>query len=109
MRYGWLLLLLAPLICFGHSKVVTTEPIQGAQLENAPKIVTIRFNKTIEPHFNKAELLMNNAWTPLPSKVEARALIIHLDAKPQKNYRIRWSVISQDGHRQRGNLSFSVK
>lgn len=109
MKYLWMLLLLTPLVCLGHSKVIGTEPAQHAILERPPKVVTIRFNKAIESHFNKAELWKNGTWTPIYSKVDERLLIISIDSEHEKNYRIRWSVISQDGHRQRGILEFSVK
>lgn len=109
MKYIFILLLIMPLTCFAHSKVIATEPTQNAILENPPKVVTIRFNKAIEPHFNKAELKVKETWMPLSSKVDEHALIITINSSSEKKYHIRWSVISQDGHRQRGALKFSVK
>jgi methionine-rich copper-binding protein CopC len=108
MKYFWMLLLLVPLVCMGHSKVVATVPAQGAQLETSPDVVTIQFNKAIEPHFHKAELSVKGTWQPLVSKVDAQTLTIMLKANHQTDYQIRWSVISQDGHRQRGTLTFRV-
>lgn len=111
MKYACILLLCIPLICFAHSKVIATDPVPGSVLQNPPDIVTIHFNKTIEPNFNKAEIWSNSAWSPVTSNVEARKLVIRLNPayKSEKKFRIRWSVISQDGHRQRGVLEFSVK
>jgi methionine-rich copper-binding protein CopC len=80
MKYFWMLLLLVPLVCMGHSKVVATVPAQDAQLETSPDVVTIHFNKAIEPHFHKAELSVKGAWQPLLSKVDAQTLTITLKA-----------------------------
>ncbi|MGY1487896.1 copper resistance CopC family protein [Methylobacillus pratensis] len=104
----WLLLL--PFSALGHSKLVSSDPEEGAVLSQPPSIVTLRFNKPIESRFNRAELWQGGKWVSLTSEAEPEKLVIRLDSATAKaEYRIRWSVMSHDGHRQQGILRFLVK
>ncbi|HSI44264.1 MAG TPA: copper resistance CopC family protein [Methylotenera sp.] len=103
------LLFLLPTTGWCHSKVVTTEPANETILDKPPVVVKIIFNKAIEPHFNQAELNINEQWVTLNSSVKDKTLMIPLENTDLKQYQIRWSVISLDGHRERGLLKFSIK
>ncbi|MFL9609979.1 copper resistance protein CopC [Methylobacillus sp. Pita2] len=104
----WLLLL--PFSALGHSKLLSSDPEEGSVLSEPPTIVTLRFNKPIESRFNRAELWQGKQWIALPSEAAPEKLVIKLgNAKPLAEYRIRWSVMSHDGHRQQGILRFLVK
>lgn len=103
------LLFLLPTTGWCHSKVMATEPINETVLDKPPAVVKITFNKAIEPHFNQAELNVDQQWVTLTSSVKDKTLMIPLENPNLKQYQIRWSVISQDGHRERGLLKFSIK
>lgn len=103
-------LLLLPVTALGHSKLLFSEPQDGAVLSAPPGKVTLHFNKPIEARFNRAELWQEGEWATLPSTATPERLVIRLDeAKPMSEYRIRWSVMSRDGHRQQGTLHFLVR
>ncbi|MCB5191468.1 copper resistance protein CopC [Methylobacillus arboreus] len=103
-------LLLLPLFAWSHSKLVSTEPEDGAVLSAPPETVTLHFSKPIEPRFHQAELQQGTAWVALASEAGPRALVIKMqDAGTMHEYRIRWSVMARDGHRQQGMLRFSIQ
>lgn len=107
------LLLLCALPCWGHSQLVKSEPENGAVLSAAPPQLNLYFDKQIEPTLHQAELWREGSWSKLPTTAGDRTLTIDLpetaDKTTLKQYRIRWSVISTDGHRQRGQVHFSIQ
>ncbi|MCB5186634.1 copper resistance protein CopC [Methylobacillus caricis] len=110
MKILLIVMLLCPLSSWGHSKLVTTEPANGVVLDTPPKLVTLNFNKPIEPKLHRAEVWSGGVWRVLPSEVGGNVLTIDLkESGSLSEYKIRWSVMSPDGHRQRGLLRFFVK
>lgn len=68
MKFLFVVLLITPFTCLGHSKVIGTQPVHNPVLERPPMVVTVSFNKAIESHFNKAELWNNGTWEPIYSR-----------------------------------------
>lgn len=105
-----MLLLLCALPCWSHSQLVKSEPENGAMLSAPPPQLKLFFDKQIEPTLHQAELWREGSWSKLPTTAGDRTLIIDLPDKAMlKQYRIRWSVMSTDGHRQRGQVQFSIQ
>ena len=108
-----MLLLLCSLPCWGHSQLVKSEPENEAVLSTPPPQLNLFFDKQIEPTLHQAELWREGSWRKLPTTAGDRTLTISLpdknDKAALKQYRIRWSVLSSDGHRQRGQIQFSIR
>ena len=95
---------------FAHTRLVSSEPAAGAVQQAAPKRVVLQFSAPPEKGFTEL------AWTK-DGQAEWHALEVTQDdnrveaALPQLapgRYKIRWSVLSGDGHRQRGVLQFQI-
>ncbi|SNR86057.1 hypothetical protein SAMN05192560_1479 [Methylobacillus rhizosphaerae] len=105
-----ILLLLYTLPGWGHSKLVKTEPADGAILATPPQEVRVHFAKLIEPELHPAEIWHDGSWHKAHSTVRNRTLIIQLPENVSlTKYQLRWSVMSKDGHHQQGSMQFSVQ
>ena len=107
-----LLLLGLPEFAQAHAIVLSSTPKPGAVLRASDISVELQFNSRIdhahsrltlvEPDSRKIELVL------LP---EARPEVLqgHTVIDVPGSYRLRWQVLSIDGHITRGDINFTVK
>jgi methionine-rich copper-binding protein CopC len=109
-----LLFLLSPLTAMAHTHLERSEPQENAVLESAPKTITLWFSSRIEPKFSHIKVT-NSAGKFVhdgdsSTSEDQRQLSIKLiEGLGAGAYEVHWNVISDDGHRMRGDYSFSVK
>jgi methionine-rich copper-binding protein CopC len=99
---------------FAHAKLQSSDPQAGSTLEHAPKQVRLKFNEALEPAFSKIALTgpQDNAISVGATGVDAAdptAMSASLPPLAAGAYRIRWSAMSHDGHKVKGEVAFKVK
>ncbi|MDR2877386.1 MAG: copper homeostasis periplasmic binding protein CopC [Chromatiales bacterium] len=109
-----LLFLLSPLAAMAHTHLERAAPKENAVLESAPGNITLSFSNRIEPKFSHIKVTNSegkfvhdgDTSTSEDQRELSTKLIEGLGAG---TYEVHWNVISDDGHRMRGDYSFSVK
>lgn len=109
-----LLLSAWPLAGLAHTHLDRAEPAEDAVLESAPGAVKLSFSSRIEPKYSRIEVTDAEGKTVHEGEVSAsenrRELSVDLaDGLAPGTYQVHWNVIARDGHRVRGDYSFSVK
>ena len=112
---------LAGLAAFGmatpdlaHTKLVSSNPANGAVVAAAPRAITLRFNERVVPAFTKVELTMpEHDGMKVPVRVSVASDGKTVTGVPEARlakgaYRIVWTAASADGHRMNGNVNFKV-
>ena len=83
---------------FAHAHLQQQIPTAGAQLSASPQTLTLSFSEGIEPAFSGVTA-DNPAEVTLPLA----------EALPPGEYTVAWHVVSVDGHKTKGQYTFSVK
>ena len=118
LRYSmimrWLTAVVAGLIvtapAFGHAKLRGSLPAADAQLQAAPKSLTLTFNETVR----LAVLTLSIDGKDIPVTIDRNApaaaqVTVTLPALAPGSYQVRWSALSvDDGHVTQGTFSFSI-
>ena len=92
-----------------HTRLVQTSPPHGAVLNHTPRVIAIDFTSPPEPGFTHIELLTSQGWQTLESSDEGKRIKAKMPVLAPGNHQLRWSVISRDGHRVSGRLSFTIR
>jgi copper transport protein len=103
--------LAAPAEASAHARLLATTPSDGAVLARSPHAVRIVFDDTIHAGSGDAAVANTTNVSVLagPVRAHGRELTIPLRARlPNGDYTVRWSIVSQDGHREVGVLAFAV-
>ena len=103
------------LLCFfmspamAHSRLLNSQPQQGAKLAQPPDEVILEFNTPIEPAFSRMELHQQQ-WQALDNiQVRGKTMRVTLPPLRPGAHQLRWSIMSPDGHLQTGILRFSIQ
>lgn len=100
---------------FAHAHLKDQLPAEGAALEQAPEAITLNFSEGIEVNFTKVNVTDENKQTIKAGKAALdpsnnTKVIIPVESKlAAGKYDVQWSVVSVDGHKTKGNYSFTVK
>src|SRR5205085_7891387 len=105
--------LVAPAVASGHANLVRIRPADGAVLATAPSAVRVLFDDAIRPgpgveavRNGGGSVLGGRAYVPRGNR---RELVIPLrSGLADGDYSVRWSVVSDDGHDERGVTAFAV-
>lgn len=104
----------SPAPAAAHAKLLDSEPPAEGVAKGAPASVLLRFDGRVERRYGRFELVdAAGTRTPL-SRVEREGapeneVTVGLPrALPPGAHRLEWSVVSRDGHRVEGVLSFTV-
>lgn len=107
--------MLGLLLCFfmssamAHSRLVNSQPEQGAKLTQAPSEATLEFNAPVEPAFSRMEIFQQQ-WQALKNiQVQGKTMRVALPPLPPGEHQVRWSIMSPDGHQQTGILRFRIQ
>lgn len=97
-----------------HAKIEASEPKADSVLDTAPTLIRLHFNEKLEPAFSKIELLdAKNALVMLPKAAidskDAKVMLAQVPALPKGQYLVRWSTMTHDGHKAKGEYHFKVK
>ncbi|HHR5881003.1 copper homeostasis periplasmic binding protein CopC [Providencia rettgeri] len=100
---------------FAHAHLKDQLPAEGAALEQAPEAITLNFSEGIEVNFTKVNVTDENKQVIKTGKAALdpsnnTKVIIPVESKlAAGKYDVQWSVVSVDGHKTKGNYSFTVK
>ncbi|MGH3730539.1 MAG: copper resistance protein CopC [Micromonosporaceae bacterium] len=94
-----------------HAALLGSSPANGAVVEDAPSVVTLRFSEPVEPVPGQVRILAPDGGRadngePRASGGEVR--ITMRDGAPKGTYLVTFRVVSADGHPVTGGFTFSV-
>ncbi len=97
-----------------HATVKTAEPKPDSEQSEPPKEIRLHFSDTLEPAFTKISLLdARNVVVKLPKtvvdKADARTVSAQLPVLGAGQYLVRWSTMTRDSHKVKGEYRFTVK
>jgi copper transport protein len=102
--------LVLPAAASAHATLLHTTPANGAVLAKAPTAVTVVFDDTVR--LAKGNAAVDNATQHSvlagTASVRGRTLTIPLKPLAGGAYSVRWSIVSEDGHREEGVIAFAV-
>ncbi|QDF97012.1 hypothetical protein CJ010_10975 [Azoarcus sp. DD4] len=103
-----------PLDASAHARLVKAEPARRAELSEAPGMIRVWFNEELEAAYAKlvVEEASGRAVTeskPQLAPDDAKSLILPLPALGPGKYRVRFRVLSVDGHVVESAYDFTVK
>jgi len=105
------LALVAPASAFAHATLVRTTPENGAVVDKAPARVVVQFDDTVRVAGGNAAVANATSESVLAGRAVARGRTLILPLRPHLRngiYSVRWSIVSDDGHREQGVLAFAV-
>lgn len=109
-----LFLFLCPSISSAHAYIKKSTPLENETVKKAPSEVTIKFDESIQPAFHSIQVFDSNG-----SRVDQKngridpkqPSILKSELKknlPNGSYRIKWKVVSSDGHPVEGVIPFQI-
>ena len=105
-----LLVLLVPALAFGHAVASNHNPAANANLNVAPKKISVSFNEDVE--VTRSGLVLFDSAGNVRSgltRVEGRTLVAPVQALTAGRYAYTYEVTSADGHLIRNAVAFSIR
>jgi copper transport protein len=106
-----LLALVAPATAAAHATLIRTVPASGTVLDRSPATVRVYFDDTVRVASGNAAVDNANGASALDGRPRARGRVLAIPLKPKLangDNSVRWSIVSDDGHREQGVLAFAV-
>jgi copper transport protein len=103
--------LVLPAAAAAHATLTATSPENGAILDTAPAAVVVTFDDTVRVASGNAAVSNATNESVLAGRATAHGHILRIPLRPNLAdgaYSVRWSIVSDDGHRERGVLAFAV-
>ncbi|HEX6761634.1 MAG TPA: copper resistance protein CopC [Gaiellaceae bacterium] len=103
--------LVAPAAATAHARLVRTVPADGADVVRAPHQVLVEFDDTVRASAGNAAVANTSRRSVLAGAARAHGHVLLLPLRPRLPrgaYTVRWSIVSEDGHREQGVLAFAV-
>lgn len=103
--------LIVPAGAAAHATLIRTIPANGAVLSNAPRTIHVEFDDRVRVASGNAAVTNDTNASVLDgvAKATGHLLVIPLRGGLKDGvYSVRWSVASDDGHREQGVLAFAV-
>jgi methionine-rich copper-binding protein CopC len=99
---------------WAHATLQSATPAKGAEVTTAPKEVTLQFNEKLEAAFSSAKLLDSTGKELSTGKTTLDAsnpsvMKLAVPALAAGTYKVEFVAVGQDGHRRKGDYSFTVK
>lgn len=100
---------------FAHAHLMDQLPKKDTVIAQSIKSLTLNFSEAIEPNFSKVTIVgpQNN---PIKTgkmsldPVENTKIILPIEDKLMSGkYDVNWNVVAVDGHKTKGQYSFTVK
>jgi methionine-rich copper-binding protein CopC len=103
---------LSPLV-FAHATMVDSFPAKGQVLTASPAEIHITFNEHVEARYCRIKLRSDagknfDADRPVADKTRANAIIAAVPVLRPGIYRAVWTAVGSDGHKTRGDFSFTI-
>jgi hypothetical protein len=103
---------LAGAAAHAHAIIVSAQPAIGATLAKPDVAVQLRFNSRIDPRRSRLQLIGPGGRTTSLAIAKDRppdVVAAGAAALESGSYRLRWQVMSVDGHITRGDIPFDVQ
>jgi copper transport protein len=103
--------LVVPAGAAAHATLLRTVPANGAVLDRAPQVVRVVFDDGIRVAPGNAAVANSGGASVLGRSVRTNGQVLTLPLRPglaNGAYSIRWSIVSDDGHREAGVVAFAV-
>jgi methionine-rich copper-binding protein CopC len=95
-----------------HAILVTSQPQQNAELAGSAVDFRLEFNSRIDVSRSSLQLARDGGQPEplaLTQTAEPNLLVARAQELAPGEYRLRWQVLSIDGHVSRGDLNFRVR
>ncbi|MFI5315188.1 MAG: copper resistance protein CopC [Myxococcota bacterium] len=95
-----------------HAILVGSQPKEAAEVAGPDVDVSLEFNSRIDASRSSLQLARDGGQSqPLPLAEAAAPNVLTAKASglAPGDYRLRWQVLSVDGHVSRGNMNFKVR
>ncbi|WP_341359552.1 copper resistance CopC family protein [Georgenia sp. M64] len=95
-----------------HDVLLESSPADGARLASSPREITLTFSADLLATGAAMAVSDDAAATvaEAPAEVDGRVAAVSLEEElPAGGYTVTWSVVSSDGHRIDGDLTFTVE
>lgn len=98
---------------WAHASLQSTTPVKDAEV-SAPKEVALRFNEKLEAAFSTAKVVDSNGKTVTTEKAtldsaDPSVMKVAVPALAPGKYTVQFVAVGHDGHRRKGDYSFTVK
>ena len=97
-----------------HAALEKSVPAAGTVLNAAPEAVTLTFDSDLETAFSNLTITDSQGEKVGENNRHAlsrtrKTLVAAITTKASGVYHVHWDVVSRDGHRARGDFTFTVK
>ncbi len=102
-----------PVTGLAHIHLDRSEPAKDAVVSEAPRAIKLWFTGRVEADFS--EIVITDAdGTPIDTgdpvaSSNRRGVEVAVEGLVSGKYQVNWSVVARDGHRMRGDFSFTVE
>lgn len=99
---------------WAHAGLQTSTPEKDAEIAAAPKEITLQFNEKLELAFSTAKLVDStgkqvNVEKPTLDANNPSVMKLPVPALSPGKYKVEYVGVGHDGHRRKGDYSFTVK
>ncbi|SMP52116.1 copper homeostasis periplasmic binding protein CopC [Noviherbaspirillum suwonense] len=99
---------------WAHAGLQTSVPEKDAEIAAAPKEITLQFNEKLESAFSTAKLVDStgkqvNVEKPTLDASNPSVMKLRVPALSPGKYKVEYVGVGHDGHRRKGDYSFTVK
>ncbi len=104
-------LLLAPAPALAHTDLVSSTPVEGALLEEAPAVVTLTFSEPVLADSAAVSVEDETGFVVRVLDLEVTDATLTLSwppGLPGSEYAVNYRVVAQDGHPIEGTLTFAA-
>ncbi len=99
---------------WAHAGLQSATPAKDAEVATAPKEITLRFNEKLEAAFSSAKLVDSTGKEVTKEKAtldpsNPSVMKLAVPALSPGKYKVEYVGVGHDGHRRKGDYSFTVK
>lgn len=99
---------------WAHAALKSATPAKDAEVASAPKEITLQFNEKLEAAFSNAKLVDSTGKEVTTDKAtldaaDASVMKLTVPALAPGKYKVEYVGVGHDGHRRKGDYSFTVK
>lgn len=105
-----LLLSLGAVPAAAHAQLVSSTPVEGAVVEQAPTTVELEFNERIQVHAEDTRIFAGDG-SEIPSDAGSSDRVVTVtpgEELPEGTVVVSYAITSADGHRVNGSVTFAV-
>lgn len=99
-------------VAYAHATLLRSEPAAGSRLSASPSRVRLVFSEALEPTLAQLSIVGTDGFlvrlSPSGDPHDVNALVAPVSALVPGAYRLRWRVVSADGHPVEGSFAFAV-